>query len=82
VNGARDLADQLATAERAAARAYADAQRAGWTDEDLKRIGLEAPSRRAPGRPAGTRKTAPAPRTGPPSAAPADPAGEPAAAVA
>lgn len=56
-NAARELADQLTTAERAVARAYADAQRAGWTDEDLKRIGLEVPTRRAPGRPVGTRNT-------------------------
>lgn len=60
-NAARDLADQLITAERAAARAYADAQRAGWTSEDLKRIGLDAPTRRPPGRPAGPRTRAVSP---------------------
>ena len=50
-NTARALAEQLTEAERAAARAYADAERAGWTAEDLKRIGLDAPTRRLPGRP-------------------------------
>ena len=49
----RDLSDQLAQAQRAARLAYSAAERAGWTAEDLKRIGLEPPkaeTKRAPRR--------------------------------
>ena len=46
-------------AERADAAAYATAQRAGWTDAELKRLGFEAPTRRSPGRPRATRRPTP-----------------------
>jgi len=38
-------------AEQAAALAYRDAEKAGWTADELKAVGFDAPSRRAPGRP-------------------------------
>lgn len=42
---------ELDTAERQYAAAFAAAERAGWSPEELKRVGLEAPDRRLPGRP-------------------------------
>lgn len=60
-NHAHRLAEDLAQAETAAARAYADAQRAGWTSDELKRIGLTAPTatarKRAPRRRAAASET-------------------------
>ena len=46
-----DARAALDAAERGDAAAYAAATRAGWTDGDLQRVGLPAPSRRPPGRP-------------------------------
>jgi hypothetical protein len=61
----RALADRRATlasarraleeAEAADAQAYAAATRAGWSEADLKAVGFDAPTRRAPGRPRGSR---------------------------
>ena len=55
--------DALTTAERAHADAYAAAQRAGWSTEELRKVGLDAPTRRRPGRPR---------RSTPPATAPAN----------
>jgi hypothetical protein len=38
-------------AETADAKAYAAATRAGWTESELRAVGFEAPTKRAPGRP-------------------------------
>src|SRR4051794_9959382 len=43
--------DALAAAETNHAAVYATATRAGWSDTELKNIGLTAPARRTPGRP-------------------------------
>ncbi len=61
VNTIRALADRAATAtqareqldeaERAHATAYREATHAGWTDTELRKIGLSPSKRRAPGRP-------------------------------
>jgi hypothetical protein len=48
-----DAKTHLALAERADAQAYAEAERAGWTPDELRRIGLPPPARRRPGRPRG-----------------------------
>ncbi|MFC6853905.1 hypothetical protein [Aquipuribacter hungaricus] len=50
----------LAAAERHDAAAYTAALRAGWTTDELKRVGLDAPTSRAPGRPRGTQHRTPA----------------------
>lgn len=49
----------LEEAEREDATCYAAATRAGWTAEELRRVGLSAPSRRPPGRPSAARRAAP-----------------------
>ena len=41
----------LTDLERADAAAYAAATRAGWSTDELKRLGFDAPTRRPPGRP-------------------------------
>lgn len=46
-----DARAQLDEAERADATAFAAAQRAGWTPEELRKVGFDEPERRAPGRP-------------------------------
>lgn len=46
-----DKRAELALAEKEDAAAFAVAQRAGWTVEELKRVGLDQPARRGPGRP-------------------------------
>ena len=38
-------------AETADAKAYAAATRAGWTESELRSVGFDAPTKRAPGRP-------------------------------
>src|SRR4051794_32245924 len=43
--------DALATAEANHANVYANATRAGWSDAELKQMGLASPTRRPPGRP-------------------------------
>lgn len=48
----------LAEAQRADAQAWADAERAGWTSAELRRVGF-TPSRKAPGRPRSTRSRPP-----------------------
>lgn len=52
-----DKRAELQEAERADAAAYAAAQRAGWTTDELRKVGLEEPSRKAPGRPRRSRST-------------------------
>jgi len=47
-------------ADRADAASWAKAIRNGWTEADLREVGYEPPTRRAPGRP--RRRTASAPR--------------------
>jgi hypothetical protein len=46
-----DKREQLAAAERADTAAYTAALRAGWTTEELRKVGLDEPERRGPGRP-------------------------------
>lgn len=65
-----DARTALIDAERGDATAYAAALRAGWTAEELKRVGLDGPNRRAPGRPR-------TPRRGTGAAAPAAPTDDP-----
>jgi len=50
--------EELDSADRADAAAYAAALRAGWTDDELKNVGFDAPTRKTPGRPRRTRTTA------------------------
>lgn len=52
-----DKRDALAAAEREDAAAYQAAVRAGWTDDELKKVGFDAPTRKAPGRARRTRST-------------------------
>lgn len=49
--GRIDKRGELDVAERAEAAAFAAAQRAGWSATELKKVGLDQPSRQAPGRP-------------------------------
>jgi len=49
--------DALTAAERADAAAWSAAERAGWTEADLRRVGFEPPTTRAPGRPRRARPT-------------------------
>jgi hypothetical protein len=72
-----DLATAREALERADAadtRAYTAAIKAGWTEPELKTVGFDAPTRRAPGRPRGTRAKTTAPDNAPPAqdGAPAD----------
>ncbi len=46
-----DARAQLDDAERADAAAYTAAQRAGWSAEDLRKVGFDEPERKLPGRP-------------------------------
>ena len=46
----------LEEAEREDASCYSAATRAGWTPEELRKVGLLAPSRRPPGRPTSARR--------------------------
>lgn len=58
---------RLQEAEATDGRAFADAVRAGWTEQDLKALGFDPPTRRAPGRPRGPKRadrTTPAPDAG------------------
>ncbi len=43
--------DNVTAAERADTTAWANAEKAGWTETDLRQVGFTAPTRRAPGRP-------------------------------
>ncbi|MBV2155094.1 hypothetical protein [Kitasatospora sp. SUK 42] len=56
----KHLKDQLAETEVPYGRAYAAAEAAGWSAEELVRLGVEAPARRPKGRP---RKHAPTTKT-------------------
>ena len=47
--------DTLTAAERADTTAWAAAEKAGWTEPELRHVGFTPPTRRAPGR---TRKAA------------------------
>ncbi|KJS61998.1 hypothetical protein VM95_11715 [Streptomyces rubellomurinus] len=47
----RRLKDLLAETEAPYGRAYAAAEAAGWSAEELSRLGAEAPTRRPKGRP-------------------------------
>ncbi|WP_326655709.1 hypothetical protein [Streptomyces sp. NBC_01750] len=62
------LQDLIDATERAYGAAYADAQAAGWTPEELRQMGADEPTRRPQGRPKGARTRKP--RT---TAAPATP---------
>ncbi len=53
-NDARAAAEKAETAD---ARAYAAAIKAGWTEADLRSVGFDAPRKRLPGRPSGTRSS-------------------------
>ena len=53
-----DARSALSDTERADTTAYTAALKAGWTADELKRVGLDAPSKRAPGRPRGNRRGA------------------------
>ncbi|NAZ84627.1 hypothetical protein [Kineococcus indalonis] len=44
---------ELVEREREYAKAHSDALSAGWTAAELKKVGIEEPERRAPGRPKG-----------------------------
>ncbi len=54
-----DKRAELDDAERADATAYAAAERAGWTADELRKVGLDAPNRKAPGRPRRARQPQP-----------------------
>ncbi|WP_380163360.1 hypothetical protein [Jannaschia sp. R86511] len=53
-----DARSALSDAERGDTTAYTAALKAGWTTDELKRVGLDAPSKRAPGRPRSNRRGA------------------------
>jgi hypothetical protein len=55
-----DAAAAADEADRADAASWAKALRNGWTETDLREVGYEPPTRRAPGRP--RRRAASAPR--------------------
>jgi hypothetical protein len=55
-----DARAQLDEAERADAAAFSAAQRAGWTSEELRKVGFDDPQRRGPGRPRKQRTRTPA----------------------
>ena len=55
-----DAAAAADQADRADAASWAKALRNGWTEADLREVGYEPPTRRAPGRP--RRRAASAPR--------------------
>ena len=61
---------ELDAVERADAAAYAAAQRAGWSTEELRKVGLDEPARKAPGRP---RRAPRSPRPSPESGNDTDP---------
>lgn len=46
-----DARTALDNAERSYAAAHKAAQDAGWSDRELRQLGLQVPSRRTPGRP-------------------------------
>lgn len=52
----REAAEMLSSAEQKYAKDYQAALRAEWTESDLRGFGLDAPTKRASGRPRGTKK--------------------------
>ncbi|MFI2077669.1 hypothetical protein [Streptomyces triculaminicus] len=64
------LLRELAKIDSSYGRAYADAEAAGWTPEELKALGAETPTQRPKGRPRKRRValTAPASQSNSPSA--------------
>ncbi|PPK91929.1 hypothetical protein CLV92_11910 [Kineococcus xinjiangensis] len=52
-----ELRQQLEEAERADAVQWAEALRAGWSEDELKRCGLGEPARKKPGRPRQSRSS-------------------------
>ena len=52
-----DAARVLAAAEQKYAKNYQAALRADWTESDLRGFGLDAPSKKAGGRPRGSKAT-------------------------
>lgn len=46
-----DARTALTEAERADTKAYDNCERAGWTADELRQVGLDAPTTRRPGRP-------------------------------
>ena len=52
----REAAELLAAAEQKYAKDYAAALRSEWTETDLRGFGIDAPARRAGGRPRGSVK--------------------------
>ena len=54
-----DARAAMSSAERADAAAYTAAVRAGWTTDELKSVGLDAPTKRTPGRPRATTRPSP-----------------------
>ena len=57
VNDERVAAAAHAETELHVARAYAAATKAGWTESELKLLGLDEPTRKLPGRPRRQRST-------------------------
>lgn len=53
----REAADLLAAAEQKYAKDYAAALRSDWTETDLRGFGIDAPARKAGGRPRGSSKS-------------------------
>lgn len=54
----QELQRQLADLDEPYGKAFAEAEAAGWTAEELKNIGAEEPVKRPKGRPRGKRGTA------------------------
>lgn len=46
-----DAKEALAAAEREHARSFQAAERAGWDDKSIRKLGIDVPERRAGGRP-------------------------------
>ncbi|MDJ0322098.1 hypothetical protein [Pseudarthrobacter sp. PS3-L1] len=52
-----EAVEELTAAEQQYAKDHAAAQRAGWSETDLRGFGITAPTKKAGGRPRGTKKT-------------------------
>lgn len=69
-----DKRAELAVADREDAAAFAAAVRAGWSAEELKKVGFDDPGRRLPGRPPRARPSSTRPASAPTAEAePAEP---------
>ncbi|MDR7161798.1 hypothetical protein [Arthrobacter sp. BE255] len=53
----QEAAQLLAAAEQKYAKDYQNALRSDWTESDLRGFGLDAPTKKAGGRPRGTKNT-------------------------